>query len=111
LISRLFLGPKQFTGTASGVNAVEFTVNVPKLAGGVDPGANVVADDGAVVATDKVESINAGLAFVSIGYLAEPVDHSLPFNQRLSVYENVAGRIKDTPGKLCLGKRQYFKCH
>jgi ferredoxin--NADP+ reductase len=65
-------------------------------------GRNELHEDesGAVRARDtgEREEIECGMVLRSIGYLGQPLDPSIPFDERRGVISNDAGRVQDESG-------------
>ncbi|CAG0917719.1 unnamed protein product [Notodromas monacha] len=97
-ILRFFLSPEKFNGREN-LQSVTCAVNRLK-------DANRDSVDEGVISTGETETIDAGLALVSIGYHAEPIDPSLPFDAKKGIYLNDSGRIEATPGVYCCGWTQ-----
>ena len=59
--------------------------------------------DSVVTSTEEIEAISCGLVIRSIGYEAQHIDKSLPFDTRRHIVKNEHGRVLTHPGLYCSG--------
>ncbi|OQV18152.1 NADPH:adrenodoxin oxidoreductase, mitochondrial [Hypsibius exemplaris] len=92
---KFMLSPRKIVKADGVIHAVNFTVN--RMEDPLDPHS-------AVIPTDDILTVKCGLVLRSIGYEAEPVDKSLPFDKSKHLIPNDQGRVESpAKGLYCSG--------
>ncbi|XP_044755959.1 NADPH:adrenodoxin oxidoreductase, mitochondrial [Coccinella septempunctata] len=83
-----FRTPLEFIGKNQTVNKVKLGINILQ-------GENEDIMNQKAVLTDLHETIDCGLAIISIGYKSTPIEESIEFDQNLGVLKNHYGKIRN----------------
>lgn len=62
-----------------------------------------VFDKAIAVPTEETEILECGLVLRSIGYVSQPIEAQLPFDETKGIVSNTEGRVSDKKGLYCSG--------
>ncbi|GAV08246.1 hypothetical protein RvY_17970 [Ramazzottius varieornatus] len=91
---RFLLSPRKIVKADNTIYAVNFQKNKLEIPTDMDS---------VVTSTEETEAIPCGLVIRSIGYKAEQIDKSLPFDTIKHIIKNEHGRVLTHPGLYCSG--------